>query len=209
MAATRAGGPLPEGEGTGRKSDLETTKQLLVRLRNGDRRARDLLAGRYLDALRRLAHGRLPPAARSLVDTDDLVQLTVARALDHLDTFEAQREGAYLAYLRRILFNLILDEGRRARRTPGQEPLSDDLANQERSPLEVTIGRERLHAYDEALSRLTEQQREAVVLRVELGFTYEQVAEAIESPSPNAARMLISRALVRLAHEMRAHRDGE
>lgn len=205
---TRGDEPPPKDEGSRPSGDLESTANLLARARTGDSRARDVLAGRYLTILRRLAHGRLPRAARGLEETDDIVQLTVTRALDHLDTFEPRREGAFLAYLRQILFNQLKDAARRANRVPGREPISEDLQNAERSPLEELIGRETVEAYEAALGLLTEQQKEAVVLRVEMGFTYAEVAQAIGSPSCNAARMLIGRALVRMAEAMRKHKDG-
>lgn len=50
-------------------------------------------------------------------------------------------------------------------------------------------------SYKAALATLTEEQRQAVVLRVQMGFTYQQVAEAMGSPSMDAARMLVARAL--------------
>jgi hypothetical protein len=37
---------------------------------------------------------------------------------------------------------------------------------------------------------------------VEIGFTYEQNAEALDKRTANAARMIVSRALTRLAQEM-------
>ena len=207
MGGTRGDEPPPKDQRSRPSGDLESTSNLLERARAGESRAREALAGRYLTILRRLAHGRLPRAARSLVETDDIVQLTVTRALDHLDTFEPRREGAFLAYLRQILFNQLKDAARRASRAPARELLSEDLQIAARSPLEETIGRETMAAYEVALARLTDPQREAVVLRVEMGFTYDQVAEAIGSPSPNAARMLIGRALVRMAEAMREHKD--
>ena len=42
--------------------------------------------------------------------------------------------------------------------------------------------------------------REAIIARVELGFTYEEVAAALGKPSANAARMAVERALVRLVN---------
>jgi RNA polymerase sigma factor (sigma-70 family) len=190
-------------------SHLEKTGELIRRAQSGDPRARNLLASRYQDVLRRLAHGRLPRAVRGLADTDDIVQETQARALDHLDGFEPRGEGAYLAYLRRILFNLIKDRCRSARRSPGHEELGDDFAGADLSPLDEAIGRDRLEAYQVALATLKEEQQQAVILRLEMGFTYEQIAEALEAQSANAVRMLISRALVKLAEAMRAHRDDE
>jgi DNA-directed RNA polymerase specialized sigma24 family protein len=38
---------------------------------------------------------------------------------------------------------------------------------------------------------------------MELGLTYEQIAEAFHKPSWNAARMAIARALLRLANELK------
>jgi RNA polymerase sigma-70 factor (ECF subfamily) len=43
-------------------------------------------------------------------------------------------------------------------------------------------------------------------MRLEFGYSYPQVAEAMGRSHPNAARMLVARALVQLAEEMDAHR---
>ena len=41
-----------------------------------------------------------------------------------------------------------------------------------------------------------------MVSRVELGLSYAEIADLLEKPSANAARMAVVRALVRLAAEM-------
>src|SRR5438045_9463154 len=69
----------------------EPTASLLERIRSGEGRAREQLFARYLPILRRWAHGRLPGYARDLSDTDDLVQVTLLRALNNLDEFQAER----------------------------------------------------------------------------------------------------------------------
>lgn len=186
---------------------LETTAGLLQRVRDGDARARERLLARYLPSLRRWAHGRLPPGARELADTDDLVQVTLLRALDHLEGFEPRRPGAFLAWLRRILLNALRDEIRRTVRRTGREPLDEALPDPAPSVVEQAIGREGLERYEAALSGLSDEQQEAVILRIELGLTYEQVAEAMGKPSANAARMVVSRALARLAEAMDAYRS--
>ncbi len=124
------------------------------------------------------------------------------RALDQVRGFEPRREGAFLAYLRQILLNQVRDEVRRARKMPRCEPLSEEHPHDGWSPLEEVIGGGTLKAYEVALAKLPAEHREAVVLRIELGFTHQQVAEAVGSPSANAARMLVVRALVRLAELM-------
>jgi RNA polymerase sigma-70 factor (ECF subfamily) len=78
----------------------------------------------------------------------------------------------------------------------------------DRSPtlLDEIIGRETIEAYEAALAALPETHQEAVILRLEFGYSYPQIAEATGSPSSNAARMTVSRALLRLSEEMERHR---
>ncbi len=63
-----------------------------------------------------------------------------------------------------------------------------------------------IEAYEAALTCLTEDQRQAVVLRIEMGMSFQEVAEATESPSADAARMLVARGLARLSERMVEHR---
>jgi RNA polymerase sigma-70 factor (ECF subfamily) len=188
-------------------SKLETTADLLGLIRGGDKAARDRLLARIYKPLLRFAHGRLPARARDLTDTEDLVQVAMLRALDHIEAFDSRREGAFLAYLRSILMNLIRDEARRVKRRPEQEELPEDLATAGATPLDEAVGREAMERYDAALERLTEEQREAVVLRVEMGYTYAQIAEAMNLASTDSARMMVTRAIVRMSKLMRP-REG-
>jgi RNA polymerase sigma-70 factor, ECF subfamily len=141
-----------------------------------------------------------------MVDTDDLVQVTLVRALERLREFEPRREQGFLAYLRRILLNQIRDELRRAKRRPGRDPLHDSVADDRPSPLDQVIGKEMLERYERALSELSSAQREALVLRVELGLSYLEMAETLGRSSPNAARLLVTRARMHLAKAMRGDR---
>ena len=183
-------------------ADLSRTTVLLDRARGGDHGARDALLARFMPILTRWAHRRLPDRARSLADTDDLVQVTLVRALNHLHEFEPRREGAFLAYLRTILLNAVRDEIRRATRRPEHLPLMEHDAPTQASELERLIGRERLERYEAALAELSEGQREAVMLRLEFGYTHAEIAEALGRPSADAARMLVARGLVELTKAM-------
>ncbi len=185
------------------KPDLEATAALLDRLRHGDRAAGDRLVRRYLPSLKRFAHGRLPARLRRTLDTDDLVQVTLVRALEHIDTFEPRHEGAFLAYLRQILINHLRDEVRKVDRQPAAVELGEDRASEEQSPLEQAIGREGMLQYESALARLEPAQREAVILRLEFGFTYAQIVEALQDSSENAVRMKVTRAVMRMSKWMR------
>jgi RNA polymerase sigma-70 factor (ECF subfamily) len=187
------------------EADLESTATLLTRVRAGDEDARERLAVRYMALLKHWAHGRVPPRARGLADTDDLVQATLLRALNALPHFEPRREGAFLAYLRKILVNQLRTAVQRVDAGAPLGSLPSQLEGANTSPLEQAIGVEALEAYEAALASLTEDQQQAVVLRIELGLSFQQVAEAMESPSPDAARMLVARGLAHLSERMLEH----
>ncbi len=184
------------------RHSLETTAALIQKIRAGDPMARDRLAARYLPILRSWAHGRLPAHARGMADTDDLVQVTLYRALNRVEAFEPRHEGAFLAYLRQSLLNALRQEVRRAARRPSAQAPAEEPEDPTASVVERAIGRETLERYETALMGLTEDQREAAMLRLEFGFSYPEIAEAMGKPSANAARMLVVRALLRLAETM-------
>jgi RNA polymerase sigma-70 factor (ECF subfamily) len=94
--------------------------------------------------------------------------------------------------------NRIRNEIRRASRHPAPETL-DSAAAGGLSPLEDLIGKQAVDAYDEAMGALEPHEREAIIGRVELGLSYEELAAAMGRPSPDAARMAVGRALLKLA----------
>ena len=92
----------------------DTTEELLIRTQAGDLAARDRLLTRYRARLQRVAHGRIPVQLRSLIDTEDIVQSTLLRTLDHVKGFVWRHESSFLGYLRTAVLNQIRDEIRRA-----------------------------------------------------------------------------------------------
>ena len=188
--------------------DPESTFSLIERARAGDDEALERLFAKHLKPLQRWATGRLPKWARDLADTDDLVQDTLLRTFKKIDSFEPRRVGALQAYLRNAVLNRLRDELRRKGREPELTNL-DSVAVEAAadSPLEAAIGREKVEAYEKALERLKPTEREAIIARVELGYSYEEMAVMLEKPSAEAARKTAQRALVRLAGEMKRGRE--
>lgn len=181
---------------------VESSLQLLARVRLGDRGALERLCAIHLPRMSRWASGRLPGWARDLLNTEDLVQEALVNGIRNLDHFEPRGDGALQAYLRQAVFNRIQDEVRRAQRRPGRSELEETVASPEPSPLEEAVGKETLERYEAALQRLSDQDREAIVARVELGHSYREIAVLLGKPSEDAAQMAVSRALIRLAREM-------
>jgi len=177
----------------------ETTIELVVRAREGDRMAVEALLQRCLPSLKRWAHGRLPPAARGSLDTGDLVQEAALHALRRLDVFEPRHVGAMQAYLRMSVINRIRDEVRRITRHPAPVELADEPPSELTSPLEDAIQVEAYERYRAALTTLSARDREVIVARVEAQWTAQEIADRFGMRTVDAARMAVSRALRRLS----------
>ncbi len=183
-------------------NDLESTATLLSRVRNGDDAARERLCRIYLPILTKWAHGRLPHYVRNVYETDDVVQTSLINALKSLDKFVPMHEGAFLAYLRKILLNSIRMEIRKQSSRIDTTQFHENAENQQSSQLEIAVGNEVMDKYESALTQLDKSSRESVILRVEFGYTFAEIATAMNFSSANASRMKVSRALLKMARVM-------
>jgi RNA polymerase sigma-70 factor (ECF subfamily) len=179
------------------------TRDLLSRVRAGDDTALGNLMTRFLPQLQRWAHRRVPGWARNAADTGDFIQETLLHTLRNLGSFESAEDGALLRYLRRSLMNRIRDQFRHSGRHPRTALDDIDVTDPAASPLDFAIDRQNRQRYLAALARLNTTDRIAIIGRIELGYTYDQLALILRKPTPGAARLAIRRALARLADAMR------
>ena len=202
MDDRRSPPPGDGGRNVPSRSGEEPSLELVRRAQRGDSAALELLLARSLPRMRRWAQGRLPPWARMNVDTDDMVQDALIRTFERIGEFEPRGDGALQAYLRQALRNRITDEVRKSHHRPVEGEILEARADAGPSPLEEAIGQEAVESYERALASLTDAEREGIIARVEMGMSYEEIAAALGKPSTDAARMAVSRALLRLAEEM-------
>lgn len=180
----------------------QATVTLIGRIRDGDDSAREELFRRCLPLLRRFARGRLPAQRRDMAETDDLVQVTLLRALNNVERFDARGQGAFFAYLRQIMLNAVREEIRRHGARPTHTGNLDAAPAAPDSVVALAVGEQALEAYERGLGQLPVHQREAVILRVEFDMSYAEIAAELECPSSDAARMQVARGLRRLAELM-------
>jgi len=175
-----------------------------MRARRGDRAALEQLFQRLGGSLRRWARGRLPHWARGTRDTEDIVQDVLIHALSRLEEFEPRRQKALQSYLREAVRNRIRDE----MRAVGRRGMAYDVDEVEvaapESLLDQVIEQDNLERYRRGLGRLDPEDRDLIVGRLELGYSYDQIALITGRATPDAARMALRRALLRLAQEMQA-----
>jgi RNA polymerase sigma-70 factor, ECF subfamily len=186
---------------TGDSGIHDSTLQVLERAKRGDRSAARILIERALPPLRRWTRGRLPRYARAGFDTEDVVQDAIVNTLKREPTFTHRTVEGLRAYLRTAVVNRIRDLIRGSQRRGIAVEVSEHLPGAAASPLERAILRERLDDFLAALQRLRPADRQAIVWRVELGYSIEEIAHRLGKSEP-AAAMTVSRALARLAAEM-------
>jgi RNA polymerase sigma factor (sigma-70 family) len=179
--------------------DPESSFELIARAQAGDDSALTRLLERYRPRLRRWASGRLPRYAREISDTEDLVQDVLLGTFRNFQKFENRDEWALQKYLRHAVTNRVRSELERFANRPRAEAFPEGVASPELSPLQHALGAETFARYDAALGQLNEPEREAVIARLELGCSYQEVAQLLGKPSDDAARMTVTRAVGKLA----------
>jgi RNA polymerase sigma-70 factor (ECF subfamily) len=184
------------------EAPLNSTLDLVERVRHGDRDALEVICLRCLKALTCFAAGRVPPRIRGMVESQDLVAEAVEKGLRKILELDLSREGALLSYLRRVLKNLIVDKVRAADRRPSPVSLDDQHADDQASPLDKALDREKVELYEEALQQLKPRDAEVILLRMEQQAGYDEIAVHMGLPTANAARVAVRRSLFRLANEM-------
>ena len=176
---------------------------VLAGARQGRPSAFDKLFRRLLPSVQRWARGRLPKWARRRVDTADVVQeafVNLFRTLPHL---EPKRERVLRAYLLTSIQNRIRDEVRRAGKVEvDAESGLVEVADRQDSPLDRATSAQNEHRLRLALARLGPTDQALVVGRIDLGYSYDQLALALRKRSPDAARVAVRRAVLRLAQEI-------
>ena len=188
--------PAANGSPDGPESSLDLVRQA----RDGDPEALERLYARHRGSVRAWAEGRLPAAARGRADVDALLHESLTQALGGEGILES---GAFWEALRqRILEKLSALSPAATPADPG------DGGSVEACPEAMAVGPSNLARYDEALSRLEPLQRHALVMRTEMGCSYEEVARFLGKSSTGAARMAVCRALVRLGMEMARQAPG-
>ncbi|WP_395377206.1 RNA polymerase sigma factor [Marinicella sp. W31] len=186
-------------------SQLSTTVVLLNGFRAGETGAVNDLFNLYQPLLLKWAHGRIPEKAKGYLDTQDVVQDTMALAFKNKEKIQAESAGAFFCYLRTIFINQIKQELRKNR--PFQLALTTQFSNHEKLAYEEDL--HALMAYDEAIDKLNEAEKQAVVMRIEFGLSHQEIADLMQKNSADAARMSIARAMAKLGRLMACQNQQE
>jgi RNA polymerase sigma-70 factor (ECF subfamily) len=149
---------------------------LVLQVRRGDPGAFDTLLRRYLKPAFAVAYRILGQRE----DAEDLVQEAFVAVLEHIDSFDVQRE--FRPWLLRIVANRAINarQHRARRRT---ESIPDDAASGTRSPAADVERHELQERLRRALETLPERQRTIVQLSGFDGLNSTDIGEILQIPA--------------------------
>lgn len=172
--------------------------EVILLIRNGDRKAFSILVRRHQKALLRLS-------MRFVKDMDaaeDVVQESFIKAYERLNSFEAR--SSFRSWLFQIAINTAKNKLRSRR---------DDMTNIDDVPLAVAAAAESGLVHNSIsiliqshVDQLPFKQKTALTLRVYEDLSFKEIAEIMDCPY-DTAKANYRHALMRLREELESHED--
>ncbi len=180
------------------------TKALWRQAKSGDAQAFEQLFSRHTDRLLVVIRARLGGALREKLEAEDVLQDAYLAAWRSFDDFDYTDEGAFLRWLCRIVDNRMRDaHDHFAAKKRQVVPLPRSAPT---GPVTALGRAENRRQIELALSRLSDEHREVLLLRYFEGLTCEETGARMNR-SAGAVRNLAARALVELGKQLPASKD--
>lgn len=176
--------------------DSRSTRDLLDRVKGGERDVLNHLLDRYYPRVCAVVHRCLPAAMRPRYDTGDVVQEAMVRVLKKVDTFEYRNEGSFFSWIctatERVLIDLVR-HATRQRRDPAQEVRLDGSnapqpAALVKGPGEQAMEHDEYERVMAGLDRLSDEQRRLIIYREYGRLSWKELGEAVDTPMATARR---------------------
>lgn len=170
---------------------------------NGDRDALREVLETIRPIIVRYCRARVGATERSGLSADDVAQEVCLAAITALPRYKDQGRP-FLAFVYGIAAHKVADAHRAAGRNKA-DPMEivPEQSTGESGPEQLAIDSEQSARMSELLQILPEKQREILVMRIVVGMSAEETAEAVGS-TPGAVRVAQHRALARLKSEITA-----
>lgn len=195
----------------------QEVQSLIDRARGGDEAAIGRLLAAYEEYLKLLARVQIGRRLQGKLDASDLVQETFMDAHRQMPNFKGASEAELLAWLRRILAgqvamtvrryfgakgrDLNLEQGIVAQINQSSQAMDGGLIGSNTTPSQHVARREQSVLLADALARLSEDHREAIVLRHLEGLSLAETAARM-GRSEDSVQKLYVRGLMNLRRLM-------
>jgi RNA polymerase sigma-70 factor, ECF subfamily len=178
--------------------------------------------GKFRPYLELLARLHLDPRLQAKLDPSDVVQQTLLEAYQKREQFRGQSDAEWMAWLRQTLAHNLADAVRafhRAKRDVSRERSLQEaiqasstllgawLAADQSTPSQQAAEHERAVILADALAKLPEAQRQALMLQHWHGWSLEQIARHLDR-TPVAVAGLIKRGLRQLRQYLQDRSDA-
>jgi RNA polymerase sigma-70 factor (ECF subfamily) len=180
--------------------------QMILEARSGSGSTLGALLELYRNYLRLLARAEIGRQLQGKVDPSDLIQETFLDAQLAFPRFAGGDEPQFVRWLRRILATKVANLVRRYRGTRARDVLLEEdiasgfdrsscasaaLAASIASPSQQAARREQSVLLADAIARLPEHYREAIILRHFEGLTFPQIAAAMGRSEDSVEKLWI------------------
>lgn len=195
--------------------DSEETAALLDRLAAGDKRAMNQLLARHREGLRRMVDLRMAPGLRQRVDASDVLQEAELDAFTQIDRYLRSRPIPFYLWLRKMTLQRLSRVCERhiqaSKRSIERElsvsenasrQLSRKLVDRTLTPSQHVMQQDLLNHVTAALSKLSDTDREILLMRHIERMTNVEIADVLEI-SRDAVAKRHMRCLIKLREHLR------
>jgi RNA polymerase sigma-70 factor, ECF subfamily len=165
-----------------------TTAHLLGRIKDGDEAALNDLFERYFGRLLVVVRLRVGPTLRTELESVDVVRNAFLASLKSLDDFTYPSEGSFFHSICSLTEKRIRDVVEDARTTIAMPATQTQMAD------DVML-------LEAAIDKLTDEQREAILLVRYEGMSLSEAAEVMSSSAENV-KMLVAHAMLALGRSL-------
>lgn len=175
--------------------------EVVVQAVAGDREALGKVLGIIRPIIVRYVRARIGSAERSGLSADDVAQEVCLAAITALPRYKDQGRP-FLAFVYGIAAHKVADAHRAAGRNKADATDAlPERASSDAGPEQMAMDADSAARMDRLLATLPEKQREIIILRVVVGMSAEETAEAVGSTA-GAVRVAQHRAIAKLKAEI-------
>ncbi|HLJ67626.1 MAG TPA: sigma-70 family RNA polymerase sigma factor [Chloroflexota bacterium] len=171
-------------------ADADSRDAIIAEAAKSDSEAFGELYERYYSRIYRYVYHRVGNVA----DAEDLTALVFMKALEAIPAYQP-RQGGFAPWIFRIARNGVVDYYRRYRHVSTLDDVNHEATDGD--PVSRTLGLERRAELRAMVERLSDEQREVVLLRYAADLSFGEIAAAMRKNEP-AVRMLLHRGLRKL-----------